>query len=93
MSYKNKDIINDFLFTMIPKIIGKLNFKSLQELQRKLSNNAGSIKKSLGGGAHGYLGLNIYPNVYFQLTGLVWTDPVDPGPLPIIPAGTPYYQS
>ena len=79
------DFVNDFPFPVIPKIIGEPDFESLQELQRKLSNNAGSIKTSLGGGAHGYIGLTVRPDVYFQLTGRVFQPPIDPGPLPNFP--------
>ena len=66
--------------------MGEPNFESLQELQRKLANNAASIKTNIGGG-HGYLGITVRPDVYFQLTGNVFQPPVDPGPLPVIPGG------
>ena len=87
MAATKESILDKFPFPVTPKIIGEPNFESLREVQRKLSNNAGSIQTNLGGGQHGYLALTVRPDIYFGLTGQVFAPPNDPGPYPIIPPG------
>ena len=85
MTGSTDDIMKGFPHQIIPKIIGEPTFDLLQDIHRKLSANAASVPTTLGGGAHGYLGMTTPGNTYFALTGALFQPPNDPGPLPQIP--------
>jgi hypothetical protein len=70
----------------LPKISGEPDYESIKALTRVLNANAMSKQTILGGGQHGYLGLTMNHNRYNTLTGQAFVPPINPGPLPIIPA-------
>ena len=57
-------IIAQFEKTQCTPILERPNFKNLIQLKNELKANAGSIKTTLGGGAHGHLGLVLTPREY-----------------------------
>ena len=81
------NILDSFPYPMITTIRGEPNYETIRDLQRKLSANAASVPSNLGGGQHGYLALTVKPEVYFNLTGNIFTPPTDPGPMPNIVPG------
>lgn len=65
MSYVNADKIKlHFPHTIITKILGKPTHSSVQTLTQQLYENSAAITSTLGGGAHGDLGLMIKTEEY-----------------------------
>ena len=85
MTGSTDNILKSFPYQVLPKIVGKPTFDLLQDTHRKISNDAASVPTTLGGGAHGYLGMTTPGNTYFALTGAIFHSSNDPGPLPQIP--------
>jgi len=46
-----------FEFPQLTKIHGEPDYDTLHRLHNELKSNAGSVPSTLGGGAHGHLGL------------------------------------
>ena len=80
-------IIENFPYPIIPKIKGKPDRKDLEKLQKMIFANATAIESTLGGGAHGYLGIAMEDAEYHTLTGAHFVRPPNPGLTPTIPAG------
>ena len=83
------DIMKGFPHQVLPKVVGEPTFDLLQDTHRKISTNTELVPTTLGGGAHGYLGMTTPGNTYFSLTGAIFHPPNDPGPLTqILPNAT-----
>jgi hypothetical protein len=50
-----------------------------------LYGNAASLTTTLGGGAHGHIGLIMTDTLYATLTATPYVTPIDPGVIPLIP--------
>ena len=72
----------------IPRIQGEPSFETIAEVHRVLNSNASSVPTMLGGGRHGYLGLTITHAAYVTLTGQAFVYPINPGPVPVVPANS-----
>ena len=75
-------------FPIIPREPGILKFQIVNEVHNKSKANAASISSSLGGGAHGLLGLGLSPATYHQITGSNFIMTNNPGALPQNVTGT-----
>ena len=64
------------------------SFKAINARHKILKQNASSVLVTLGGGNQGLLALAFSNNIYQQLTGAVWIEPLNLGQRPIIPAGS-----
>jgi hypothetical protein len=81
-----------FEFPTLTSIHGEPTYESLKTLQEELKANAQAVYSSLGGGAHGHLGLVLAPAQYALLSNVPFERPVHPGPL-VIPPGTTNHMS
>ena len=74
----------------IPRIQGEPAFPSLHDMLRRMKANASSVPTSLGGGAHGYVGILLSPQAYASLSPTPFIAPLHPGALFIPPGATQY---
>jgi len=86
MSGGNSSIPNyretTFEYADLTPIHGEPTYKSLTVLFNQLKANARSVRSSLGGGQHGYLGLVLSPAIYNTIApNTPFQYPVHPGPL------------
>ena len=72
----------NFPFPIIPRELRLPTFHIVNEVHNKRKANADLISSSLGGGAHGLLGLGLSPATYRQITGSHFLRPNNPGALP-----------
>ena len=78
----------NFPYPIIPREPGLPDFKKINEVHTKGKANCASVPSTLGGGAHGLLGLGLTPATYLQLTGHAFAWPHNPGLLPQNVIGT-----
>ena len=83
----------NFPFPIIPREPGLPTFQIVNDVHNKSKANAVSISSSLGGGAHGLLGLGLSPATYHQITGSHFIRPTNPGALPQNVNGTAVVMS
>ena len=87
MSSSDK-IVETFPYPTIPPIIGQPNYESISEVHLQLNADSASVQSHLGNGALGLLFLTVLPAVYNTLSLIPFIPPVNPGPDPVIPAGS-----
>ena len=75
-------------FPIIPQKPGLPMFHIVNKVHNKSKANAALISSSLGGGAHGILGLGLSSATYHQITGSHFIRPNNPGALPQNVTGT-----
>ena len=78
-----------FEFPQLTKIHGEPDYDTLHRLHNELKSNAGSVPSTLGGGAHGHLGLILDAQRYATVSNIPYIRPNFPGPLLIPPGITP----
>ena len=83
----------NFPFPTIPQEPGLPTFQIVNDVHNKSKANAASISSSLGGGAHGLLGIGLSPATYHQITGSHFIRPTNPGSLPQNVNGTAVVMS
>ena len=83
-----QEIRKAFTHASPTKVIGEPTYHSIKTLHDHLKDNASCIASTLGGGAHGHLGLVLDPAFYQQLTAHPFPIPVNPGPHAVVPPGT-----
>ena len=71
----------------LTRIQGEPTFSDLKLLTREIKANAMAVHSTLGGGAHGHLGLVLTPAQYALLSPTPFVRPLFPAPL-VVPAGT-----
>ena len=81
-------IIEGFPHPTVPPIVGQPAFDTLKGLKLLLSTNAASVISHLGNGALGLLWLVVSNTVYNTLSAAPFVPPQNPGPIPIVPAGS-----
>ena len=72
-----------FEFPIFSKVIGEPDYEQLLCIQKELKANAQSVHSTLGGGAHGYLGLLTSLIQYTLVSHVSFVIPVFPAPLVI----------
>ena len=72
----------NFSFPIIPREPGLPTIQIVNDVHNKSKANSASISSSLGGGAHGLLGLGLSPATYHHITGSHFIRPTNPGALP-----------
>lgn len=77
------DIVAKFPLKNIPSITGEPNYASINDMVQMLYGNAASLSTTIGGGAHGHIGLLMTPALYATLSATPYIPPPDPGPTPI----------
>ena len=66
----------------LTKIDGEPTFRTLQQLQSELNNNAIAIESNRGSGIHGHLILTVTPATYLMMTEEEFDIPPNPGTAP-----------
>ena len=84
----SESIKANFPYPIIPREPGLPDFQKINEVHTKGKANCASVPSTLGGGAHGLLGLGLTPTTYLQLTGNAFGWPPNPGLLPQNVIGT-----
>ena len=93
MSSTNIDYANTyFQYPVLTKIHGEPTFESIRTLHNEIKANALSVVSTLGGGAHGHLGLVLSLADYARITIVPYLRPAHPGILTIA-AGTANYEA
>lgn len=89
MALSTKDIINKLIHPELTRANDEPDYAilQLQEIFGKIYANAAEIPSKLGGGNHGHLGSVMTPTLYATISPKPCTDPADPGPNPVYPAG------
>ena len=77
-----------FPHPVISRQIGAPTYETINDVHTKLKANASSVPTTLGGGAHGLLGLMLGPATYLAITGHNFATPPNPGAQPVIAPGT-----
>ena len=75
-----------FEFPILTQIVGEPNYDLLRNVLNELKANAQSVHSTLGGGAHGYLGLILSPIQYGLITATAFVRPAFSAPI-VIPLG------
>ena len=83
-----EDTRTSFPQPSVPRIDGEPTYTTIKAIHDILKSNASSIPTSLGGGAHGHLGLILLPALYVIITGHNFNQPANPGTTPTIPPGS-----
>ena len=86
------DIVNSFPEPSISSISGEPNYADIKRVHDTLKNNATSVPSTLGGGAHGHLGLIMNDATYQTLTNNPFVIPANPGNGPVIAANSTQAQ-
>jgi hypothetical protein len=76
------NIVAKFPLKNIPGITGEPDYESINDVVQKLYGNAASLPTTIGGGAHGHIGLLVTPALYATLSATPYIAPPDPGPTP-----------
>ena len=76
-----------FAHRTLTRIQGEPSFSTLSLLAREIRANAMAVHSTLGGGAHGHLGLVLSPVQYANISTTPFVRPVFPAAL-IVPVGT-----
>eukprot|EP00957_Ditylum_brightwellii_P022958 1732993-Ditylum_brightwellii.AAC.1 len=64
-----EEITKNFCHTILPQIIGQPTYERIYKIHKLLMENAATMDTTVGGGAHGHLGLVLTGQHYLQLTG------------------------
>eukprot|EP00957_Ditylum_brightwellii_P143100 10903956-Ditylum_brightwellii.AAC.1 len=80
-------ITANFLHPVIGRLLGYPTYKCIYEVNKILSENAGSVQSTLGGRAHNLLGLTIRQADYTWETGHTFIPPNNPPLNPVFPPG------
>ena len=86
MALSVDDIVAKFPSKTLAQITGEPDYDSINHMVQSLYGNAASVATTLGGGAHGHIGIIMRQQLYATLTATPYTAPNDPGALPNIPA-------
>ena len=78
-----------FEYPVLTKIHGPPTYETLVQLHNEIKANASSVPSSLGGGAHGHLGLVVPPAQYALLSNFPYVRPRQPPPFFIPPGADP----
>ena len=76
---------NYFEHATLTKIHGEPTYDTLQRLHNELKSNATAVPTTLGGGAHGHLGLVVSPARYALVSNVPYVRPPPPGMLILPP--------
>jgi hypothetical protein len=82
MGLSINDIVTKFPLKNIPTITGEPDYSSINEMVQQLYGNAASLPTTLGGGAHGHIGLLMTQAIYATISATPYILPNDPGPAP-----------
>ena len=85
-------IIEGFAHPTITPIVGQPCYETIMPLKLSLSTNAASVNSHLGDGLLGLLWLTVTDAVFNTLSLIPFIPPLNPGPIPIIPAGATQFQ-
>jgi hypothetical protein len=75
------DIVAKFPVKTLPIITGEPDHATIGQIIQTLYGNAASLPTTIGGGAHGHIGLIITTVLYATLRPTAYTVPEDPGPV------------
>jgi hypothetical protein len=84
----NADIIGSFPNPTIEAISGLPTYDSINAIHLKLNQNAASVDSNLGDGLNGLLPLTVSMAVYNTISNTPFVAPNNPGPHPIVVAGS-----
>eukprot|EP00957_Ditylum_brightwellii_P106836 8150585-Ditylum_brightwellii.AAC.1 len=61
-------ITKSFRHTILPQIVGQPTYERIYKIHKLLMENTATMDTTVGGGAHGHLGLVLTGQHYLQLT-------------------------
>lgn len=81
-----ENIVGKFPVKTLPVIQGEPDYASINDMIEALYANSASLPTTLGGGAHGHIGLVMSPILYTTISAIPYVSPADPGPAPTFAA-------
>ena len=78
-------IEESFLHPTIPPITGLPTYDTIAGFLCHLNANAASVHSERGGGLLEHLALTVSPAVYTTLSNVIFTVPINPGAVPVVP--------
>jgi hypothetical protein len=81
-------IVSKFPIRILPTITGEPDYENINHMVQSLYSNAASLATTLGSRAHSHIRIIMRQALYATLTATPYIIPLDPGVLPVIPAGT-----
>ena len=78
----SETIKQKFSLPIIPREPGLRHLLKINDVHKKGKASAASVFSTLGGGAHGLLGLGLLLSTYFQITEMIFHRSANPGLLP-----------
>ncbi len=81
-------IVAKFPNKTLPKIKEEPNYENINESVQLLYANAATLATTLGGGAHGHIGIIMQQPLYATLTATPYIEPAEPTVLPVYPPNT-----
>eukprot|EP00957_Ditylum_brightwellii_P175523 13363773-Ditylum_brightwellii.AAC.1 len=70
-------------YPVLPSIVGQPTYHTIYDLHKLIMKKSFTVPSTIGGGNNGHLGLVIEAPNYVQLTGVAFTAPPNPGPVPL----------
>jgi hypothetical protein len=83
------DMVTKFPVKTLPIITGEPDYATIRQIIQTLYGNAASLPTTIGGRAHGHIGLIMTAVLYATLTPMAYTVPDDPGLVVIHAANAP----
>ena len=81
-----------FAHPTIKPIVGQPSYETIKPLHKKINANAASVVTHLGNSRLGLLYITVTPAVFTTLCEIVFIQPVNPSPSPVIPPGATQFQ-
>ena len=72
------DIVAKFPTKILPPIPGEPDYDCISQLNQLMYGNTATLPTTLGGGAHGHVGLTMKANLYVKLAATVYVTPNEP---------------
>ena len=79
------DIVAKFPTKILPPITGELDYDCISQLNQLMYGNAAILPTTLGGGAHGHVGLIMKATLYVKLEATSYVTPNEPPLTPDVP--------
>ena len=80
------DIVTKFPTKILPPITGEPDYDCISQLNQLMYGNAATLPTTLGGGAHGHVGLIMKATLYVTLAATSYVTPNEPPLTPDVPS-------
>ena len=78
-------LVAKFPTKILPPIPGEPDYDCISQLNQMMYGNAANIPTTLGGGAHGHVGIIMKATLYVNLSPTAYIAPIEPPLTPVVP--------